>query len=120
MEALTSTNIFERLCKAEQKWGLYISIGSLTEDVSNLLQSPSVIHETVQACPILDWNIHEHAQIILDGEGWFLFDTQEECEKAFWSTVGDDGPTLSNLYDGPMRVYALTCGPDGQLRNENT
>jgi len=39
---------------------------------------------------------------------------------AYYRTVGDDGPTKLNDYNGPCRIYALTCDPFGQLLNENT
>jgi hypothetical protein len=40
--------------------------------------------------------------------------------KAFWSVVGDDGPTKTNPYNGPVRVFACTYDPDGITMNENT
>ena len=56
----------------------------------------------------------------MDGLGYLFFNTEAECCAAFEDIVGDDGPTKKNPYDGPMRVYALTCDPHGELMNENT
>lgn len=59
-------------------------------------------------------------QVMGDGYGFFLFDTEAELNRYYESTVGDDGPMKYNKYKGPARVYALTCDPDGYLLNENT
>ena len=48
------------------------------------------------------------------------FDTEKEMEKHYDLTVGDDGPTKYNSYDGECRVYALTCSNTGELLTENT
>lgn len=108
MEALSSFQVFEKLCKATNKWGLYISI----------YEPEDGPWEATKAAPYL--NEKDHIQIIMDGHGIFLFDNQEEMEKCYWQTVGDDGPTKINKYNGLTRVYALTCDPTGQLHNENT
>ena len=50
---------------------------------------------------------------------WLTFPTYGEARSFFESIVGDDGPTKTNPYDGPCRVYALLAGPDG-LITENT
>ena len=105
MERLHKGKLLQRLCALEKKWGLYIS-------------SDDDMQEITKAAPFL--TMLEDSQILYDGEGWFLFDSQEECEATYYLCVGDDGPTSTNPYTGPARVYALTCGPDGRLRNENT
>lgn len=112
MEAYRRTDILSKLCSLEKRWGLYISIICPEEEVPNLF------HEAPKACLFLKWE--KHSYIITDGQGWFLFDTQEECETAFAQCVGEDGPTKLNSYTGKIKVYALTCAPDGQLSNENT
>ncbi len=108
MQVLNSFDTLQVLCKSTCKWGMYISffVPEHEEDEAEL------------AAPYL--NLEKHMQIIIDGNGYLLFDTKEEMEEKFWMTVGDDGPTETNKYDGGTRVYALTCGPDGQLLNENT
>ena len=59
-------------------------------------------------------------QMLCDGSGFLVFDSEEEMYRYYDQTVGDDGPTKSNPYDGPVRIYALTCGADGQTQSENT
>lgn len=78
------------------------------EDLSNL----------PKAAPYLD--IAKHMQIMADGTGYMLFDSEEEMDHIYYQTVGDDGPTKLNPYNGSIKIYALTCNPDGQTMNENT
>jgi len=111
MRTLTAIESFQLLCKSTGQWGLYISFNDW-----NLDESEYII-EAEKAAPYLDFDQHE--QIIMDGRGIILGD-KAEIEKLFSLTVGDDGPTKSNPYTGPMRVYALTCDSTGALSNENT
>jgi len=111
--------MFRRLCKTTGKWGLYVFLwggsdpGGQEED------------EIIKAAPYLAGPYdgdegHAKSQILLEGHGVILCDTEEEVNHYFNLTVGDDGPTDLNPYDGPARVYATTCDPTGQGRNENT
>lgn len=75
--------------------------------------------EKDRALIFLDKEAKNYYQILFDGEGFALFSTKEEMEEFYDKIVGDDGPTRLNKYDGPIRVYALTCGPTGLL-TENT
>ena len=77
------------------------------------------LDQTVAAAPYLK-DLPMFGQLIADAGGYIVCDSDEEMEELFWQTVGDDGPTASNPYLGKGRIYALTCGDDGQLRNENT
>lgn len=74
--------------------------------------------EVFKAVPYL--NIKDHGQMVIDGYGFVVCDSEAEMVDFYQQTVGDDGPTATNLYDGPARVYALTIDRDGQLQNENT
>ena len=71
-----------------------------------------------QAAPML--NFEEHGQALLDGHCLLVCDSAEERDRLYGQIVGDDGPTESNPYDGPVRVYALTFDDTGQMLNENT
>lgn len=71
--------------------------------------------EVPLACPL----ISRETAIISDW-AYVFFDTEAELDDAFDLTVGDDGPTPSNRYDGEARVYALTCSNTGQILTENT
>ena len=119
MQALDSIGIFKEACKGAAKWGVYISIFvgdvSISKDDGELNDE---IDEVLTALPFL--NLRDHIQIILDNQGWFLFDTREEMETVYWQCIGDDGPNENNPYTGPVNVYALTCDPTGQSLNENT
>lgn len=107
IEPLTGSGVFARLCGATKKWGLYISE-----------QMGYPLEEFIKAAPYL--NEEQFNQIIIERYGMILFDSQEEMNKYYDMTVGDDGPMPLNNYSGPARVYALTCDPNGQLLNENT
>lgn len=110
MESLSQIRMLERLCEATGKWGLFISI----------YEPEGGPFEAQLAAPYLDPDSPEHMQIIVDGCGVFLFDDYNEMERCYWQTVGDDGPTKLNDYNGQTRVYALTCDIYGQTMNENT
>lgn len=99
--------LFRLYCKSTKQWGLLISFWHEGDDYKEILK----------AAPYL--NFHDDGQVIIDGQGYF-FGTQEEVNRRYNLTVGDDGPTATNPYDGPARVYALTCDDAGVLRNENT
>ena len=113
MQPMNEIDVLESICKNTNRWGLYINIF-----VPDEVPIGKSIDEILKAAFFL--NPEDHGQIIADGHGWFFFDTQEEMEAAYWTCVGDDGPTEVNPYDGPVRVYALTCDTLGVLMNENT
>lgn len=98
---LTVLRAFAELCRASKSWGLYVSHGG-----------PSA----TPAAPYLD----PGDPILVNGQGIILCETEAEMLDLFGRTVGDDGPTAQNPYDGPDRVYALTCSPEGEFLNENT
>lgn len=99
------------LCAATKRWGMAVNAYGSAD--------PSVRTEEVRkAAPYLSED--QALRVATGGCAYLLFDSEEECYAAYDATVGDDGPTKANPYNGPVRVYALTCGPDGQTRNENT
>ena len=99
----------ERYCKTEKKHCLYLSLQS-DSDFDD-------IDELRKAAPYLTKG--DCADLIL--QGWLVV----ECEslaamnKLFEQTIGDDGPTDLNKYNGKHRIYALTIGPKGSI-TENT
>ena len=107
MILLDRTEVLKELCKQSGKYGMYISF----------IEQYNIVGIT-EAAPYL--NFEEHHQVFLDGHGWMLFDSRVEMETCYRKTVGDDGPTELNPYDGDVRVYALTCSLAGELENENT
>jgi hypothetical protein len=112
MKAMSTHEVFQALCRATGKWGLYISFDRYWEN------EDCIVDDLVKAAPYLAFPAD--GQVIMEGQGIILCDTEEERDRLFDQTVGDEGPTKLNPYNGPARVYALTCNPDGQLGNENT
>lgn len=108
------TQALQALCKATQKWGMFINISYEKCD--------NPWGEVIKAAPYLHQKGKDpEFQIIGDGYGYLLFDSEEEMHTYYNQTVGDDGPTETNPYSNDLaRVYALTCAPDGQFHNENT
>jgi hypothetical protein len=73
--------------------------------------------EVAKAVPLL--SEEGVRKLVMHNELFVPFATKAEARKFFDSVVGDDGPTKSNPYDGPAKVYALMGGPYGWL-TENT
>lgn len=73
--------------------------------------------ELAKAVPLLSED--ELLLLVMHKEIFLPFDNKAEAREFFDSVVGDDGPTKTNKYDGPARVYALMGGPSGWL-TENT
>jgi len=109
MKILGDIETLQALAKALGKPCMFIALNSNGNDA--LLPS-----EYCKAAPYLEGNL----QIHIDHQAYLVFDSDAEMEAAFKRTVGDDGPTSTNVYEGDANVYALTCGADGELRNENT
>ena len=104
MEILTIIEATKKLAKTLQKPVMYISFdGSLN---------------AIRAAPYL--SLKEHGQLIADGEGILIFEDNAEMEHYYKMTIGDDGPTELNPYNGIYRVYALICNADGEFVGENT
>lgn len=57
----------------------------------------------------------------LSGRGWLMIlcKSKIQARALFEQIIGDDGPTATNPYDGPHRVYAYLTGPRGGI-TENT
>lgn len=109
MEILDTHEVFRRLCKAEHRWGVLIEFSDDWEEV----QKAAPYLKFIESNP-------EIVQVLLDGQGILLIETEEEANKIYEQTVGDDGPTELNPYQGKCRVYALLCNPNGEFLNENT
>lgn len=114
------SQIFTSLCRAHHKWGVSISFicPSLTGSHGQYLAE---VREVEKAIPwIHRLSEKDRLNLLFEGNGFFLFDSEQEMLDFYYLTVGDDGPTQLNHYNGEMRVYALTCDPTGQLLSENT
>lgn len=103
----TFADVLESLCRDQNAWGLYLSaVSTNVEDLNGAT----------------GFTLDVHVLIELMGHGsvYVTFPTEEEMRRVFGSVVGDDGPTATNPYDGPCRVYALCCSPEGKTLSENT
>lgn len=108
-EMYDSVSLFKEFCRVTKRWGLYLSWGTppgVTDD------------EVLKAAPYLAE--HRNTQAFFSKNAFVTFGTMAELYECYQSTVGDDGPTPTNRYFGPARVYALTIGPDGRAMDENT
>ncbi len=111
MRTLSFPEVLPALCRDAKLPGAYVAIAnSVADDLEP--------DELRRAAPWFD--LVRDGQLFFDLCGFLLFDSVEEMEAVFGVTVGDDGPTALNRYTGPVRVYMLTCGADGVLKNENT
>lgn len=120
IQKLNKSDVLKLMCKTTGKWGMMVSFDDWADIGFEYYQ------ELVKAAPWLDYR--NDAQILVDGVGFVLADTEKELYDLFYQTVGDDGPYTqdqnpngpANNYDGPQKIYALTCNPQGQLETENT
>lgn len=117
---VTAIELMKLYCKAENKWVVFFSgLNSGEPFHSDPEGWEAYIKERKKALIFLDPSDDSYMQVLMDGEGFCIFDSEDEMRSFYDMIVGDDGPTKSNPYNGPIRVYALTCGPNG-LMNENT
>ena len=75
--------------------------------------------DAVKAAPWLA-SLDKGDLVHVDDRLFVAFDSEAECMAAFWSTVGEDGPTKTNPYDGYMRVSAIVISPVSGAVTENT
>jgi hypothetical protein len=108
---LTVTELMQLVAKTLKKPCIFLSFQFMDEDGG--------LDDMMKAAPYLQWDAH--GQHIMDGAAVVVCEDYDEQQRLYWMTVGDDGPTKTNKYDGKKaRVYALTCNAKGELENENT
>jgi hypothetical protein len=88
-------------------FGVYLSCNN--DDVG-----PEEMHKAV---PLMSKEQAHH--LWMEGNLFLEFETEDSAREFFDSVVGDDGPTKTNSYNGPARVFALWGEPRGWL-SENT
>lgn len=103
------STLLAALCRQHQMWGMYASIFNQGLGHEEILKAAPWASEGTAL-----WNL------TLEDSVYLFFSTEEEMLAVYGQTVGDDGPTETNPYNGPARVYALTCDPEGNTHNENT
>ena len=121
MIPMSMHRLMEAYCRLTGKFAMLIKLPDY-----DVVAPENYYDEVIHAAPYLqaiddafESNNDALGEILSDEGGVLIFDTEEEMNQFYRQTVGDDGPTELNKYDGPARVYALTCGPEG-TRNENT
>jgi hypothetical protein len=103
------SHVLAAMCVSHNKWGIYMS-NSFDGEISPL--------ELKKAAPFLPED--ELVNFWHQGFAVVLLDSEGEMRECYEQIVGDDGPTSSNSYSGPARIYAMTCDPAGRSLTENT
>jgi hypothetical protein len=101
----TVLEAIEDYLKATNSYGVFLSSSEGDEA------------EVAKAVPLL--SEEGVRKLVMHNELFVPFSSKTEAREFFDSVVGDDGPTKTNNYDGPAKVYALMGGPYGWL-TENT
>lgn len=114
MKSFSDFAFLQEYCRATGKFGMMISFDSL-EAVMATEVPKTPIEECLNrgrdiklACPYIN---QLGSTEMVDGKAYLIFDTEAEMLMIFEMTVGDDGPTSLNDYDGKARVYAKCCWP---------
>lgn len=107
MEILDNVAVLQALAKSIHKHCMYINF-----------QCADNTEEVYKAAPYLVSMANPN--ILYTKFAYFTFENEAEMWKAYDETVGDDGPTWINRYDGPAQVFALTCNTDGKILACNT
>jgi len=90
MEELTLMGTLQLLCRSTNKYGMFLSINYSSKDEFDTI---------FEAVPYLkDVNLN----IIVDGYGFFLFDTEKEMNHYYTKTVGNG-------------IFAIACDECGNL-----
>lgn len=119
MELLTdSVLVLAALCKGRKSYGMLASFPTPTTEEWEDLNK--YIEELYKAAPYLTREVLTGQDTLFTGHVYLFFSSEEEMLEYYDATVGDDGPTKTNKYNGPVKVYAITCDPNGVLLNENT
>ncbi len=73
----------------------------------------------LKVAPYLNSCNFDVSQALMGGYAFITCDSTKELNRLFDLTVGDDGPTKLNKYEGSVRIYALTIDCKGCPQNEN-
>lgn len=118
MLKMNRVEILQQLCKTTNSWGLYLLVNTEHNMPGASLAEKNA--ETVKAAPYLKI-VGEHLFSGYNDESmWILCDSAEECYTLFNQTVGDEGPTATNPYEGPGNVFAMIISNSGRIVAENT
>jgi len=119
MKPLDFAETLSAVAIAHGKPAVYLSINTHSVDGDFAAE----LEMTLAAAPYLR-DMARFGQLIADGYGYVVCESEEEMLELYEQTVGDDGPTARNPYRGNERgagnIYVLTCDASGKLLNENT
>ena len=118
MECFEKDDMLEKLCKVSKQYGMFIEFDRALLMCCKERSFDDSIKELYRAAPYLEKKECKH--IIPSGSGFFLFENEDELNEYYNQTVGYDGPTELNKYDGYFRVYAYAVNPNGEVYKENT
>lgn len=105
MHVVQDKDVLKELCLLRGQWGLHISFP--IDDQRGLMQAAPYLKDLPP-------------QVAIAGSVFLFFDSEAEARAVYEQTVGKDGPTKTNPYNGPVQVYALLCSDLGSLVTENT
>ena len=111
MKVLTFSDTLAAAAKGLGKWCIYVGIHYTIEEEAEILKAAPWLTKL---------DSFDLTGFIMDGGGIIAFNSEQEMLDAYENTVGEDGPTKTNSYDGPVHIYCLTCDSKGHLQNENT
>lgn len=104
MQIKSTFEIIEEYAKLTNKYCMYISF------------NPFTLNSEIQnAAPY----ISDADSILSRGSGILLFDTEQEMNNYYDLTVGQNGPTNINKYNGGASVSATTFSNEGTLLKTN-
>ncbi len=101
---------FRALLVALNKPGVLVRIQPSEQEPAELFD------EILKAAPLLKTK----TEIISAEWGLIVCDSEAEMDAVFDTFAGDDGPTKSNPYNGPAKVYAEQINAKGESLYENT
>lgn len=120
MKTWKDHELFSFLLTARGKrlWGLVLSCSNGDAFDNNPYEVSKAIHPNLrQGVRAGDMTAFDLAT----GETvWLTFETEAEAREYYNWTVGDDGPTKLNPYEGPANVYACLYNNEGKPVTENT
>jgi len=103
MQAFTGPSLLQYICEKEKSYGVYVLFPSVASDKD--------IADLTKVCPCIDMNkSREHWDIALQGEGYFLFDTEKQMDDCVDQIITNDAEAEEKGYKGNTRVFLVTCG----------
>lgn len=114
-------SVAELLARSSGKWVVYLGVPANPFDAGEF---PKFANHVDSAVPFLAGNDKTYRESFYDfclGDPAFcVFESEQEARVAYASVVGDEGPTKTNDYNGPVSVFAALISPTEGCVTENT